>query len=255
MTRFAYSFLAVLLLASNAAGHELDPRPTDSPDVDPQSDYSRELAQIDRHLAEADESSRVFWLYTKASLTTDPQHWRELWNLVGGDDALPHQGELLLYRATAALELHRPDDAATALDRLEDVAPHLASGTYTKLLRGDVARARHQIDDARRLYESVLTVQRTWEVLARVAYLEREAGRYRKADRLYAEAQETLTVKEMRRWAWLEVQRGMVDSDRDRVGDAEEHFRRAERGYSGSLPPERRSDAEHQSLRSSRHGN
>lgn len=234
MTRFVLTGLAVLILPTGAVAHELDHRPSkQNAPVDPESDYGRELAQIEEKLAEADESNRVFWLYTRASLTTDPEDWRILWNLVGGDETLPKSGELLLYRATAALELHRPDEAQSALDRLDDVAPHLASGTYPTLLRGDVARARHQLGEARRLYVSALEVERTWEVLARVAYLEREAGRWRKADRLYAEAQETLTVKEMRRWAWLEVQRGMLDQDRGRVGDAEEHFRRAENGYSG----------------------
>lgn len=234
MIRRCFTLAVLLAIGLSAVAHDLDHHPAERPPIDPQSDYGRELAQIDQKLALADESNRVFWLYTKASLTTDPEDWRELWNLVGGDETVPESGELFLYRATAALELHRPDEAETALERLDDIAPHLASGTYPKLLRGDVARARHQLDEARRLYESVLEVERTWEVLARVAYLEREAGRWRKADRLYEEAQETLTVKEMRRWAWLEVQRGMVDLDRGRVGDADEHFLRAERGYSGS---------------------
>ena len=239
MTRFLLTGLVVLVLATGAVAHELDHRPAQpQAPIDPNSDYGRELAQIEEKLAQSDESSCVFWLYTKASLSTNPDDWRVLWDLVGGHEALPKSGELLLYRATAALELHRPVDAEAALDRLEDVAPHLASGTYPKLLRGDVARARDQLDDARRLYESVLASERTWEALARVAYLEREAGRYRKADRLYAEAQETLTVKELRRWAWLEVQRGMVDLDRGRVDEADEHFRRAELGFSGLRLPE-----------------
>ena len=232
----ALCLAALLVISPGAAAHEVAHHSVRSPPAvtDPESDCAKELAQIDEQLAKAGESETIFWLYTKASLTGDPDDWNGAWHLVGGDEELPASGELLLYRATIALELHRPGDAETALDRLDEMDPHLAGGTYPKLLRGDVARAREQLDEARRIYEAVLAVERSWKALSRVAYLERDAGRYRKADKLYAEAQELLTVKEMRRWAWLELQRGMVDLDRGDEVDAEEHFRRAERAYSGT---------------------
>ncbi|MDA8020162.1 MAG: hypothetical protein MPN21_22220 [Thermoanaerobaculia bacterium] len=201
--------------------------------MDARSDYTDELAKIDRRLETAEPAQRLFWLYTRASLTGAPDDWREVWRGVGGDVQQPRSGELLLYRATAALELHRPEEAEAALDRLDRMAPDLGEGSYAKLLRGDVALQRHETSDAERIYRSVLTVERSWRALARVAYLERLSGRFRRADRLYEEAQEPLSAKEMRRWAWLELQRGLVDLDRGRRDEARDHLLRADRAYSG----------------------
>ena len=53
------------------------------------------------------------------------------------------------------------------------------------------------------------------------------------ADQLYAEAQDELTAKEMRSFAWLEVQRGFLDFAHGRFGAARSHYRRAEAAYPG----------------------
>jgi tetratricopeptide (TPR) repeat protein len=53
------------------------------------------------------------------------------------------------------------------------------------------------------------------------------------ADRLYQEAEDQLTAKEMRSFAWLEVQRGFLAFARGRFGAAQLHYRRADAGYPG----------------------
>ena len=53
------------------------------------------------------------------------------------------------------------------------------------------------------------------------------------ADRLYEEAEDELTAKEMRAYAWLEVQRGFLDFAHGRHGDARLHYRRADAAYPG----------------------
>ena len=53
------------------------------------------------------------------------------------------------------------------------------------------------------------------------------------ADRLYAQAGEEITAKEMRSFAWVELQRGLLALGRGRTGDAGAHYERANRAYSG----------------------
>src|SRR5262249_53561113 len=54
-----------------------------------------------------------------------------------------------------------------------------------------------------------------------------------RADALYADAEDDLTAKEMRAYAWLEVQRGQLAFRHGRHDDADAHYRRAAAAYSG----------------------
>jgi len=54
-----------------------------------------------------------------------------------------------------------------------------------------------------------------------------------RADRLYAKAQDELTAKEMRSYAWLELQRGIVRFEHGEHEKALAHYQRADRAYSG----------------------
>jgi len=53
------------------------------------------------------------------------------------------------------------------------------------------------------------------------------------ADRLYEEAEDELSVKEMRHFAWVELQRGLLDLAHGRHAQALAHYDRADRAYSG----------------------
>jgi hypothetical protein len=53
------------------------------------------------------------------------------------------------------------------------------------------------------------------------------------ADRLYARAQDRLTAKQMRHYAWLELQRGVIDLDAGHHAAALAHYQHADRAYSG----------------------
>ncbi|WP_128915362.1 tetratricopeptide repeat protein [Granulicella sibirica] len=91
---------------------------------------------------------------------------------------------------------------------------------------GDYSYAREHI--VRALEQDV-----TWDALARLAYLEGLLGDVDEADRLYLLAQDELTAKEMHAYAWVEVQRGVLDFQRGRYTAAESHYRRASKAYSG----------------------
>src|SRR6185503_2828417 len=75
--------------------------------------------------------------------------------------------------------------------------------------------------------------ERTWDKLARLAHFHFKMGDLEKADRLYDEAVDELTAKEMRHYSWLELQRGVLDLSRGHYGKARSHYERAERAYSG----------------------
>ena len=58
-------------------------------------------------------------------------------------------------------------------------------------------------------------------------------GDLESADRLYREAQDELTAKEMRSYAWLEVQRGFLAFSGGAYPDARSHYQIAEAAYPG----------------------
>jgi tetratricopeptide (TPR) repeat protein len=75
--------------------------------------------------------------------------------------------------------------------------------------------------------------ERSWGALARLAHLCGKMGDVTGADRLYEEAEDQLTAKEMRSYAWLEVQRGFLDFALGQHGEARLHYRRADAAYPG----------------------
>lgn len=121
--------------------------------------------------------------------------------------------DLRLLKAQFELTVHRVANAKRELDTLGD-------SPIVRRARADVAIQEGRVADARRL----LRGDDSWDALARRAALERDPQR---ADALYAEAQEQLTAKQMRSFAWLELQRGLLDLHAERYEDALAHYRRA----------------------------
>lgn len=192
------------------------------------SDYGQELARIDQEIVDAGPGRLVYLLYTRASLTADFSDFTRAEQEIERALSVPAD-ELLLFRATLNIKLHRLAAAKGDLRRLTD----LAGSSYVRLLGADIALQEGRYEEARRTYEELLAARRTWDHLARVAYLRWKTGHPAQADALYAEAQEDLTAKEMRSFAWIELQRGLLDLDLRRYEDALAHYRRAERAYSG----------------------
>ncbi len=89
---------------------------------------------------------------------------------------------------------------------------------------------------ARTSYEALIAEARTWDNLARLAHYLGKMGDFDGADRLYVEAEDELTAKEMRSFAWVELQRGVLDVARGRYEEAAGHYQRADRAYPGYAP-------------------
>jgi tetratricopeptide (TPR) repeat protein len=133
--------------------------------------------------------------------------------------------DLCALKATIDVKLHRIGEVGGRLE----VVPGLAETPDGRRLLADVAVQEGRFDDARVFLAGLNSSQD----LARLAEIERLRGAFDEADRLYALAQDDLTAKQMRSFAWLEVQRGALDLERSRYGDARAHYERAERAYSG----------------------
>jgi tetratricopeptide (TPR) repeat protein len=192
------------------------------------SAYDEELARIDHEIAAAAPDRLVYLLYTRASLTADFADFARAEQEI--ERALREPAdELFLFRATLRVKLHRLAAAQDDLRRLT----RLAGAPYVRLLGADIAMQEGRYGEARRAYGELLAEDRTWDHLARAAYFEWKTGHPERADALYAEAQDELTAKEMRSFAWVELQRGLLDLDRRRYADALAHYRRADRAYSG----------------------
>src|ERR1051325_598686 len=125
--------------------------------------------------------------------------------------------ELVLLRANLEFTLHRLGRAKEQLSLVPD-----------PLLEAQIALQEGRYDEARRGYEAA---PRSWNSLACLAYYHAVTGDALAADRLYVEAEELLSAKEMRSFAWIEVQRGILQLDRARYGEALAHFRVAEHAY------------------------
>jgi tetratricopeptide (TPR) repeat protein len=136
---------------------------------------------------------------------------------------------LALFAAALALDVHRVADAR----RILDACAGCAGTSAGQVIAGDRALAEGRFDDAGAAYQRALAGGRRWDRLARLAHLRHMTGDDVAADALYAEAEDDVTAKEMRTFAWLEVQRGRLQFARGRFAAASAAYDRAARAYSG----------------------
>jgi predicted Zn-dependent protease len=199
------------------------------------TDHERELARIDEALADLEEGAPAAprLLVLRAALTGEFADYQAAERALDGvlkwcEGCI----ELLFLRADLYLKLHRPEAAGAVLDRIlgdggDPADPRMLT------LRADAALQEGRIAAARAGYRNALATRSSWDLLARLAYLEANTGDVAAAERLYLEAQDLLTAKEMRSYAWLELQRGVLDLERKEPAAALVHYRHAERAYSG----------------------
>ena len=206
------------------------------------TDFEIELARIEQGLAELTGNaaslpldgakiSRLAYLqYQQASLTGN------LEELAVADKTLDYaiqqlgpDGDLYFLKANIHFKVHRLDEVAKDLETGRDLAISLPG----RALKADLDFQHGRYDAAREEYEALIAAERTWDNLARLAYLNFKMGDVEKADLLYDEAVDELTAKQMRHYSWVELQRGVVDLSRGNYDAAQNHYDRAQRAYSG----------------------
>src|SRR5690349_16515585 len=175
----------------------------------------------------------VYYLYQRASIAGDLAALSVAEQAI--ERALPllvHKGDLYLLKANIAFKLHRLADVAAALAAI----PAIGDSNEKRLLLADLDYQHGRYNEAERKYRESLATERSWGGLARLAHLCARMGEPAAADpadRLYGEAEDELTAKEMRSYAWIKVQRGFLAFARGDYPVARSHYERAEAAFPG----------------------
>jgi tetratricopeptide (TPR) repeat protein len=204
--------------------------------------YSAEMGRIEAALAEfgddvidraadTEQITRYAWRrYQKAAVAGD------LKDLVAVDGVLDRAiarladpSDLYLLKANLAFKLHRLDQVRAALA----AAPRVRESREARVLAADLAFQEGRYGSARQGYDQLLEEERSWDALARLAHFLFKMGDAPGAERLFEEAQDSLTAKQMRPFAWLETQRGLMDFQRGLLAEAERRYSNADRAYPG----------------------
>lgn len=238
LRRVRYALTAGVVTLGVAAGF--------APRFDPtrlrRTDFDREVRLMDAEIAafstatatrptDPEAAGRLAYrLYQRATLTGRPEDFVAVRAIV--EEKLRHDGSMPVWRlleATLDVRAHQLDAAQAALA----AAPELADNADAQVLAADIAFQRGNYERAQQGYEAALRRRTTWPVLARLAYVAARRGDVPTADRLYESAEEEVTAKEMRAYAWLELQRGQLQFSRGRYAEARVHYQTAARAYSG----------------------
>src|SRR5256714_9295566 len=198
------------------------------------TDYERGLARIAEELERlaegppsADGATRIATgLYRRASMTGDFAELEAAEAAVdAGIEEFGPWPDLCFVKANVDFKLHRLARVKADLE----LSPALRASSEGRALAADLDLEEGRYEEARRGYESLVADDRSWSALARLANLAAQLRDRERADELYAEAEDELTAKELRSYCWLELQRG----DLCPPAEAERHYERAERAYSG----------------------
>jgi tetratricopeptide (TPR) repeat protein len=204
--------------------------------------YDAELQRIEAAIASFGENplvppvdpgrmtQYVYLLYQRASLAGDFAELRLVEEVIDGAlSSLRHPDDLYLLKANIAFKLHCLADAAAALGAM----PGVCNSQEGRLLLADLDFQRGNYREAEAAYCEALDSERSWGALARLAHFRSKMGDSAEADRLYCEAEDELTAKEMRSYAWIEVQRGFLAFTHGNYRGARVRYQRAETAYPG----------------------
>lgn len=173
----------------------------------------------------------IYYLYRYASLTNNFGDYKKTETaLQQAFDRFGPDQQLYLFRANFNFKLHRLDAAMADLIELDR---YYGDSPQGEILKADIALQNGQYHIAEKAYAAMCKENPSWDNLARLAYFKLHTGEAEKADLLYRQAQDLLSVKQMRQFAWLELQRGLIDLEFRRYRNALIHYIRAERAYSG----------------------
>jgi len=206
------------------------------------TDYAAELKRTEEDIASLEASLAteprdlekqtrlVYRLYHRATLTENSDAFQSTARAIAAAiSQFGPQEDLCLLKANLDFRFHRLQEAAQDLR----MAPKLSGRFEAKSLQADLDFQLGRYEAARVTYATLIEEERTWDNLARLAHLQGKMGNLEGADRLYVEAEDELTAKEMRSFAWVELQRGVLDIGRGRYEEATAHYQRAGRAYSG----------------------
>ena len=200
------------------------------------TDYQQELAKLEETAVTRPPGDpkalfkNAYYYFQKASLTgslRDMEQGAAAFDLALA--RLPLSADLYLLHTAFNLKLHRLEAAKTDLEKLA----YMSGDPKVQVLQADIAVQEGDYKNAAASYLQVIEENRLWDNLARLAYLQAKSGDFDDADRLYQEAEEELSAKDMRSYAWVELQRGYLAFSRGRNQAAWAHYQRADLAYTG----------------------
>jgi tetratricopeptide (TPR) repeat protein len=206
------------------------------------TDFAIELAGIDKEIAslrdtafaapiDSEKATRfIYRLYQRASLTGNLKGFAEVETAIKRIlHYIRRPADLYFLQANIAFKLHRLEDVKEILEMSRELRDSLPG----RVLQADLDFQEGRYEDASKGYESIIQDDQTWDGLARLAHLKSKMGDAAVAEQLYIEAEDELTAKQMRHYAWVELQRGLIDLSHGRYEAAHAHYQQADRAYSG----------------------
>lgn len=134
--------------------------------------------------------------------------------------------DLCLLKANLDFRFHRLPQARADLEGMKQ-----RSQARSILADLDFQEGRYQ--EARLEYEALIALDPVWDDMARLAHFHWKMGDRAVADEWFERAEDELTAKQMRSFAWVELQRGVLDLTCGDFSAARGHYERATRAYSG----------------------
>jgi len=211
---------------------------TGLPPVEVSTAYQQELAGIEASISALPEPSgsdkelmqRAYFAFLKGTVTGLE---RDSAKAAAAFDRAERDvgGNPDFYLLRASFELNQHRLAAAKADLAQ--AAVLEDDPKYRVLQADIAVQEGRYPRAEAAYRQVSERKREWDTLARLAYLRWKNGDIEDADRWYVEAEELISAKDMRAYAWVELQRGLMALSRGRNDAAWAHYQRADRAYSG----------------------
>ena len=122
------------------------------------------------------------------------------------------------------------------LDLIEEVlqaCPSLAQRAEGRSVQADIDFQEGRYQAAREALEQLVAEREAWDDLARLAHWKSEMGERDEADALLERAEDQLSAKEMRSYAWLELRRGALALSRGDLPRTRFHYERASSAFPG----------------------
>lgn len=190
--------------------------------------YEDELARIQNNIRQLDptDPKYAYQHVQLAQLTGDFADFDKADELLKN---FSQDRELALLHAKIKLNMH---DVARGEEFLQNLINHFPDAR-TQELALDIALQKGEYETALQLLRERLQSDAEWPDLARYAYLVHKFGDSIAADELFIAAQEQLSSKQIKDYAWLELQRGIIDLEDEKYPDAQAHFELANQLYPG----------------------
>jgi tetratricopeptide (TPR) repeat protein len=206
------------------------------------TDYEIELDRIGRAISELEQDASSLPIDTEKATKLVYLHYQhaslrgDLAELAGVETALNAAileigpaGDLYFLKANLDFKLHR----LTAVRQDLEMGRDLKNSAQGRSLQADLDFQEGKFQEARSGYEALIAEEPTWDNLARLAYLKFKLGDFAGAERCYIEAENELTAKQMRHYAWVELQRGVLHLRSGAYEKAWTRYRIADLAYSG----------------------